>query len=126
MVNKNLSISGFSDEISAEFDQQLEVVSKLGMQYLSLRGIDGRNIGDFTLEEIRSNVLPRLERSGIRVSSIGSPIGKIFVKDEGAFIKQKKCYTDSVRSAIYCSASIFVYSASISPRVTIPINTGTK
>lgn len=90
MVNKNLSISGFSDEISAEFDQQLEVVSKLGMQYLSLRGIDGRNIGDFTLEEIRSNVLPRLEQSGIRVSSIGSPIGKIFVKDEGAFIKQKE------------------------------------
>lgn len=90
MVNRNLSISGFSDEISAEFDQQLEVVSNLGMQYLSLRGIDGRNIGDYTLEEIQSNVLPRLEQSGIRVSSIGSPIGKIFVKDEDAFMKQKE------------------------------------
>lgn len=45
-MNQDLMISGFSDEISSDFDTQLEVVSKLGMHYISLRGIDGKNIGE--------------------------------------------------------------------------------
>lgn len=90
MVFEHIKISGFSDEISADFNTQLEVVSKLGMQYLSLRGIDGKNIGDYSVEEIQSDVKPRLDRSRIGVSSIGSPIGKIFVQDEDAFLKQKE------------------------------------
>jgi sugar phosphate isomerase/epimerase len=89
-MNKNLKISGFSDEISSDFNTQLEVVTKLGMNYISLRGIDGKNIGDFTVEEIKENVQPRLQKSGVNVSSIGSPIGKIFINDEEGFTKQKK------------------------------------
>jgi sugar phosphate isomerase/epimerase len=85
---QNLMISGFSDEISSDFDTQLEVVSNLGMRYLSLRGIDGKNIGDFTVDEIKENVLPRLQKWGIKVSSIGSPIGKVFIDDEEGFEKQ--------------------------------------
>ncbi len=87
---QGLAISGFSDEISADFDTQLEVVSNLGMNYISLRGIDGKNIGDFTVNEIVENVLPRLQESDIDVSSIGSPIGKVFINDEAGFVKQKK------------------------------------
>ena len=52
-MNQDLMISGFSDEISSDFNTQLEVVSKLGMRYISLRGIDGKNIGDFTVEEVK-------------------------------------------------------------------------
>lgn len=88
-MNQDLMISGFSDEISADFNTQLEVVSKLGMHYISLRGIDGKNIGDFSVEEITEKVQPRLEKAGISVSSIGSPIGKIFINDEEGFAKQK-------------------------------------
>lgn len=88
-MNNDLMISGFSDEISSDFDTQLEVVSTLGMRYISLRGIDGRNIGDFTVDEIKENVLPRLQKRGIGVSSIGSPIGKVFINDEDGFEKQK-------------------------------------
>jgi len=36
-VNNDLLISGFSDEISSDFDIQIEVVAKLGMRYISLR-----------------------------------------------------------------------------------------
>jgi sugar phosphate isomerase/epimerase len=89
-MNKDLKISGFSDEISSDFDTQLEVVSKLGMNYISLRGIDGKNIGDFTVDEVKNNVLPRLQEKEINVSSIGSPIGKVFINDEEGFEKQKK------------------------------------
>jgi sugar phosphate isomerase/epimerase len=89
-MNQDLLISGFSDEISSDFDTQLKVVSNLGMKYISLRGIDGKNIGDFTVDEIKESVQPRLQKSGIRVSSIGSPIGKVFINDEVAFAKQKQ------------------------------------
>ncbi|MDN3018842.1 sugar phosphate isomerase/epimerase [Paenibacillus sp. BSR1-1] len=88
-MNKDLLISGFSDEISSDFDTQLEVVANLGMRYLSLRGIDGKNIGDFSVAEIKENVQPRLQKAGIGVSSIGSPLGKIFINDEEGFAKQK-------------------------------------
>ena len=88
-MNQDLMISGFSDEISSDFDTQLEVVSNLGMHYISLRGIDGKNIGDYTVDEIKENVLPRLQKWDIGVSSIGSPIGKVFINDEEGFEKQK-------------------------------------
>lgn len=88
MIQK-LKISGFSDEIASDFNTQLAVVSDLGMKYISLRGIDGRNVGDFTVEEIKESVLPRLVKEGIGVSSIGSPIGKIYVQDEEGFVKQQ-------------------------------------
>jgi sugar phosphate isomerase/epimerase len=89
-MNQNLIISGFSDEISSDFNKQLEVVLKLGMNYISLRGIDGKNIGDFSVDEIKDHVLPRLKNSNIGVSSIGSPIGKVFINDEEGFAKQKE------------------------------------
>ncbi|WP_235846923.1 hypothetical protein [Neobacillus soli] len=88
-MNQDLMISGFSDEISSDFDTQLEVVAKLGMKYISLCGIDGKNIGDFTVEEIKDSVQPRLKKAGIGVSSVGSPIGKVFINDEEGFTKQK-------------------------------------
>ena len=88
-MHQNLLISGFSDEISSDFNTQLEVVSKLGMSYISLRGIDGKNIGDFTVDEVEKNVLPRLKMSGVNVSSIGSPVGKVFINDEVGIEKQK-------------------------------------
>lgn len=88
-MENNLLISGFSDEISSDFDTQLEVVAELGMRYISLRGIDGKNIGDFTVEEVKESVQPRLQQAGIGVSSIGSPIGKVFINDDEGFAKQK-------------------------------------
>lgn len=88
MNDKKLIISGFSDEISSNFDEQLQVVRKLGMRYISLRGIDGRNINEYSTKEVEQQILPKLESYGIKVSSIGSPIGKIFINDEEGFLKQ--------------------------------------
>ncbi len=87
-MSKNLIISGFSDEISSNFDEQLQVVRQLGMSYISLRGIDGKNINEYSIEEVEKSILPRLESYGVKVSSIGSPIGKIFIDDEEGFSNQ--------------------------------------
>ncbi len=83
-----LHISGFSDEISATFVTQLQVVKQLGMEYISLRTADKKNIADFTVEEVKEQLIPLLNEYGIKVSSLGSPIGKIKIDDEEAFEKQ--------------------------------------
>lgn len=85
---KNIEISGFSDEIASDFQTQLKTVNELGMRYISLRGINDKNIGDYSVEMIKKDVLPRLKQWDIGVSSIGSPIGKIYINDEDAFQKQ--------------------------------------
>ena len=89
-VNKmnKIKISGFSDEIASDFTTQLKTVKELGMNYISLRAIDGHNISQFTANTIQDQVIPKLEQWGIAVSSIGSPIGKIYIDDEVSFQQQ--------------------------------------
>ncbi len=84
----SIIISGFSDEISDDLEEQMKVVKSLGMDYISIRGINGRNIGEYSYREFYANVYPVLESNGVKVSSIGSPIGKIFIDDEDGFAKQ--------------------------------------
>lgn len=86
---EKIIISGFSDEISPDFDKQLEVVRELGMNHISLRSADGKGIADYTAEEFAEKLLPRLDEAQVRISSMGSPIGKIPVDSEEDFEKQK-------------------------------------
>lgn len=85
---EHILISGFADEISPDFDEQLRVVTSLGMEYISLRTADGKGIADYTAKEVEEKLLPRLQKANVKVSSLGSPIGKIKVDDEEAFEKQ--------------------------------------
>ena len=39
-MKEKIRISGFADEISADFDVQLKTVTDLGMHYISLRSAD--------------------------------------------------------------------------------------
>lgn len=73
-------ISGFSDEISSEFSVQLETIRKMNIAYIEIRGVDGKNIVDHTLDEVRT-IKQLLDESDIKVSSIGSPIGKISIEE---------------------------------------------
>lgn len=74
-------ISGFSDEIDSDIDIQLESMASLGIKYFEPRGINGKNISALTSSEV-SDLVPKMERYGIKASSIGSPIGKIDIEDE--------------------------------------------
>lgn len=89
-INNEIFISGFSDEISSEFDKQIKVVKENNMNYISLRNIDGKNIGEYSIEEFEEKVLPKLEKNNVKVSSIGSPVGKIFIDDEEGYKKHLK------------------------------------
>jgi len=92
----NFTITGFADEISANFDEQIEGLKKLGIGYIEPRGIDGKNISALTEEEAKA-VKAKLDAAGIKVSSIGSPIGKIGINDD--FEAHKKLLLNVIKVA---------------------------
>lgn len=77
----NYKISGFSDEISADTTQQFEALNRLGISYFEPRGIDGTNISSLTDEEAYA-LKEKMDSYGIKVSSIGSPMGKIKIEED--------------------------------------------
>ncbi len=80
-MKESLYLSGFSDEISPDFNRQLEIVKGLGLSHIEIRGVNGRNIADHTPTEAEA-IKQQLDAYGIGVSSIGSPIGKIKITDD--------------------------------------------
>lgn len=75
------TISGFTDEINKDFGIQMEGAKKYGLSHIEIRGINGKNIGAFDKEEIKP-IKKQLDENGIKVSSIGSPIGKFYINED--------------------------------------------
>lgn len=75
------TLSGFADEISKDFDEQCALISELGMEYLEFRSAWGTNILDLTPEQLR-DAEHILKKYNLKVSSIGSPIGKIYIDED--------------------------------------------
>ena len=76
MLLHKSKISGFADEIHKELDVQIQTLQKLGQNYMEFRSADGLGVADYSIEQIRE-VKRKLDASGIKVSALGSPIGKI-------------------------------------------------
>jgi sugar phosphate isomerase/epimerase len=75
------TLSGFIDEISDDFSLQCKVASGLGLRYVEARSAWGTNILDLDDSHL-ATVRETLDGYGLKVSSIGSPIGKISIDDE--------------------------------------------
>jgi sugar phosphate isomerase/epimerase len=75
------TLSGFIDEISDDFSEQCKVAAGLGLRYVEVRSAWGTNILDLDDAQL-STVRETLAEHGLKVSSIGSPIGKISIDDE--------------------------------------------
>lgn len=75
------TLSGFADEISPDLDEQLAVVTDLGLKYIEFRSAWDVNVLDLDGEQLR-RAKGALTASGVRVSSVGSPIGKISISDD--------------------------------------------
>ncbi len=69
-------LSGFADEISPDPAEQLATLAAESIAHLELRGAWSVNVADFTAEQLAS-FRSAVERAGVRVSAIGSPVGKI-------------------------------------------------
>ncbi len=79
----NYILSAFADEVSPVFDEQLEYLKSRGIGYIEPRNIDGTNVSSVTDEQLKC-AKAKLDKYGIGVSSIGSPVGKISVTDDFA------------------------------------------
>ena len=77
----NITISGFADEIDAALDRQIEVIKKLGIAHIEMRGVNGKGLVEHSLEEAKI-IKEKLDANNIRLSAIGSPIGKIRITDD--------------------------------------------
>ncbi len=75
------TLSGFADEIDPDLETQCRVLDELGIRYIEFRSAWGVNVLDLTDDQLR-DARETLDRHGIQVSSIGSPIGKIGVTDD--------------------------------------------
>lgn len=75
------TLSGFIDEISPDFTEQCTVAAGLGLRYAEVRSAWGVNILDLDAGQL-DVVKSTLTTHGLRVSSIGSPIGKIFIDED--------------------------------------------
>ena len=73
-------LSAFSDEYSASLDEQIEGLILNKIRMTEVRGVDGTNVSDLTPQQA-AEAYKKLESSGISVSAIGSPIGKIKITD---------------------------------------------
>ena len=77
---QNITISGFADEIDPSLDKQIEVIKKLGISHIEMRGVDGKGLVEYPLDEVKK-IKEKLDANGIRLSAVGSPIGKIQITD---------------------------------------------
>jgi sugar phosphate isomerase/epimerase len=81
LIKAMWTLSGFIDEISPDFKQQCEVASGLGLGFVEVRSAWGTNILDLDSSQL-STMAEILKDYGLKVSSIGSPIGKIMIDDD--------------------------------------------
>jgi sugar phosphate isomerase/epimerase len=75
------TLSGFADEISPDLDEQCRVLTDLGIRHIEFRSAWDTNVLDLDDDQL-DRARTTLERAGIAVSSVGSPIGKIGVGDD--------------------------------------------
>lgn len=76
MDMSNLKISAFADEYADSFEEQLQALNRFGISYIEIRHLGGKNISILEQDEVKE-AKRMLDAFGIKVSAIGSPIGKI-------------------------------------------------
>jgi sugar phosphate isomerase/epimerase len=73
---RNVILSGFSDEYALSFEEQLAGMKSLGLEFIEVRGVDGKNVSTLNDGEVCA-MKGLLDSYGIGVSAIGSPLGKV-------------------------------------------------
>ena len=92
-MKNRLILSAFADEYADGLKEQCEALNKFGIEYIELRGVNGKNVSTLTESEVKETKRI-LDDCEIRVSSIGSPLGKIDIKGDlnGHYETAKRVY----------------------------------
>ena len=76
-----IRLAAFADEADSRVEGQIEALKRNGLEYIELRGLDGKNIATITEDEARAYAKTYAD-AGIKVWSIGSPIGKVDISSD--------------------------------------------
>ena len=79
---KQYGLYAFADEAGGELSVQIKAMQRNCLQGLEIRNVNGMNVSALTSAQARE-IRRQLDDAGLRVWSLGSPIGKIdIVKDD--------------------------------------------
>ena len=96
---ENIKIYAFADEADSNIDGQIAAMLRNGIDGLEIRGVDGTNISDISIEKAKE-VKSKLDNAGLITWSIGSPIGKIDIGGDFASHKDKFKHTLELASVL--------------------------
>ena len=75
------TLAAFADEAASSLSGQIQAMLDNHISYLEIRGVDGENIADLSIEKAKE-VRQQLSEAGLSVWSLGSPYGKINITDD--------------------------------------------
>lgn len=93
---EGIKLSGFADEIDTDLSKQIQVLKKLNIHHVEMRGVNGKGLVEYSVGEAKE-IKKQLIDSGIQLSSVGSPIGKIKITDD--FTPHMELYKHTVEIA---------------------------
>ncbi len=73
-------LSAFADEAAEGLDEQLEALAQENIRMIELRGVDGVNCSELGVEDA-VRIHKKLEAHHVTLSALGSPYGKIGIRD---------------------------------------------
>lgn len=95
-------LSAFADEAAAGLDEQLEALAQENIGMIELRGVDGVNCSELGVDDA-VRIHKKLEAHHVTLSALGSPYGKIGIKDSFDEHFDKFARSMEVCKALECS-----------------------
>jgi len=83
MTMAKFILTAFADEIDADLKIQMDVLNEHDIKYIEMRGVNGKNLVEYSLNEVKE-IKQQLDERGFKPSAVGSPIGKIKITDDFA------------------------------------------
>ncbi len=74
-------LSAFADEAGATLEEQIAALQRNNIKYMEIRSVNGMSIADTPLKTVKE-YKKALDAAGIKVMTIGSPIGKIKLTED--------------------------------------------
>lgn len=84
-----MRIFAFADEVGERIDEQIAAMKENGLDGLEIRNADGVNVSDISDSKARE-IKHKLDNAGLKVWSIGSPIGKINIEKDDFLLHTEK------------------------------------
>ena len=75
------TLAAFADEAASDLEGQICAMKRNGLSHIELRGVNKINCADLTVEQAKE-IRKILDAEGMKVKTIGSPIGKIKITDD--------------------------------------------